>query len=181
MSDTRERLIAENLHPSEPEIGYALFAMMDSRRRTHEVLDRLDEAAVDWSSPQFDHTIGTLLYHIAAIEVDWLIAEVLEGKEPRPGVWDWFPHEVRNAAGGLTIVKGVSLADHLVLLKNVRELLLDTFKAMTLADFHRPRTLDAYDVTPAWVLHHLCQHEAEHRMEIRLLRSAAEKAPGLPG
>jgi uncharacterized damage-inducible protein DinB len=37
---------------------------------------------------------------------------------------------------------------------------------MTDDEFSRPRSLPAYDVSPAWVLHHLAQHEAEHRGEI---------------
>jgi hypothetical protein len=37
---------------------------------------------------------------------------------------------------------------------------------MTAEDLHRVRTLPQYDVSPAWVLHHLSQHEAEHRGEI---------------
>lgn len=37
---------------------------------------------------------------------------------------------------------------------------------MTAADFHRARRLPQYEVSPAWVLHHLAQHEAEHRGEL---------------
>jgi hypothetical protein len=37
-----------------------------------------------------------------------------------------------------------------------------------------------YEVTPEWVLHHLCQHEAEHRAEIAALRAGAEKYYGKP-
>ncbi len=40
----------------------------------------------------------------------------------------------------------------------------------------RPRRLPGYDVTPCWVLHHLMQHEAEHRAEIARLRAAAGAA-----
>jgi uncharacterized damage-inducible protein DinB len=47
---------------------------------------------------------------------------------------------------------------------------------MDLDDFHRARQLDDYDVSPAWVLQHLAQHEPEHRGEIIALREAAEKA-----
>lgn len=38
------------------------------------------------------------------------------------------------------------------------------------AELHRPRSLSAYDVSPAWVLHHLLQHEAEHRAHVALVR-----------
>jgi hypothetical protein len=30
---------------------------------------------------------------------------------------------------------------------------------MSADDFHAPRVRERYDVSPAWVLHHLLQHE----------------------
>ena len=45
---------------------------------------------------------------------------------------------------------------------------------MTLDEFRRPRSLPQYDVTPEWVLHHLTQHEAEHRGHIQGLREIIE-------
>ena len=45
---------------------------------------------------------------------------------------------------------------------------------MSLEEFHRPRKLDQYNVTPEWVIHHLIQHEAEHRGQIGELRKIAE-------
>jgi uncharacterized damage-inducible protein DinB len=36
---------------------------------------------------------------------------------------------------------------------------------------HTPRERPDYDVTPAWVLHHLMQHEAEHRSQISGIRA----------
>jgi uncharacterized damage-inducible protein DinB len=35
--------------------------------------------------------------------------------------------------------------------------------------------LPPYDVTPEWVLHHLMQHEAEHRSQIGALRARAQR------
>jgi uncharacterized damage-inducible protein DinB len=32
-----------------------------------------------------------------------------------------------------------------------------------------------YDVTPEWVLHHLMQHEAEHRSQIGAPRARAQR------
>jgi uncharacterized damage-inducible protein DinB len=51
---------------------------------------------------------------------------------------------------------------------------------MALPEFRRVRSLTHYDVTPEYVLHHLMQHEAEHRGQIGTLRARAEGslAPG---
>ena len=69
----------------------------------------------------------------------------------------------KDDQGRLTIVSGVSLDEHWQRLNLVRGPLLETYKKMSLDDYRRPRAFDAYDVTPEWVLHHLMQHEAEHR------------------
>jgi hypothetical protein len=57
----------------------------------------------------------------------------------------------------------------------VRGLLLDGYQRMELAEFRRVRALEHYDVTPEYVLHHLMQHEAEHRSQIGALRAAAAR------
>ena len=77
----------------------------------------------------------------------------------------------RDAAGDLTRVLGESLAQHLERLAAVRPILLDRLRPMPANDFHRPRVRPEYDVSPAWVIHHLPQHEAEHRSEIGWLRA----------
>jgi uncharacterized damage-inducible protein DinB len=40
------------------------------------------------------------------------------------------------------------------------------------------RVLPEYDVAPGFVLHHLMQHEAEHRGEIGMLRALANQREG---
>jgi uncharacterized damage-inducible protein DinB len=51
---------------------------------------------------------------------------------------------------------------------------------MDYADFRRLRHLPKYDVSPEWVLHHLLQHEAEHRGQINLLKRKAIEANTSP-
>jgi uncharacterized damage-inducible protein DinB len=169
----RETLISQPLPDCDPIIGVALWGLEDARRRTREALKGVNPAALDWQLDGRGHSVGTLLYHIAAIEADWLYSEVLE--QPLSGsIEPLFPHDVRDAAGRLTIVKGESLASLWSRLDKVRALLLETFKPMTLEDYRRRRVLERYDVTPEWVLYHLMQHEAEHRDELRRLREYAE-------
>lgn len=174
MSEKPQRVIVP-LPGCVPEIGIALAMIEDCRARTRNALRDLNPAAVDRVDGLNGHSIGTLLFHIAAIEIDWLATEVLEGKAP-DSIWAYFPHEVRDEQGKLTSVMGVNLDDHWKRLDVVRGLLLETFKAMSLDEYRRVRELEQYDVTPEWVLHHLMQHEAEHRDEMISLRAAAEKS-----
>lgn len=159
----RERLVAGSLDGYEPEIGAALWRLQDARERTERVLanvtDDLVNAEVDGNS------VGTILYHVALIEADWLYAEILERDLP-PELSERFPHADRDAEGVLVSVSDETLADHRARLAAVRDAVLDALRSMGAEEFHRARSLPDYDVDPAWVLHHLAQHEAEHRSEL---------------
>lgn len=179
-NQTRDQLILDAPVSKSPEIGQWLAAIQDSRRRTLEQLEGLTTEIADWmpaedvhgQPPRHDSNIGTVLYHIADIEADWLYAEVLVQDFP-PEVADLFPYPTRDAEGNLTQVIGVSLEEHFKRLETVRGLLLGVYQQMDITDFRRLRTLPSYDVTPEWVLHHLMQHEAEHRsMMASLLENA---------
>ena len=170
----REQLIFEPLAGYEPTIARWLWALEDARRRTKRALAALDPATVDWA-PSPDRTaIGGLLYHLAVIETDWLYSEILGTGFP-PELEALFPYDVRDEGGRLTSVAGVTLDQHLQRLNAVRVIFLNSLRGMTLDEFRRPRTLRDYDVTPEWVLHHLMQHEAEHRAEIAALCAEADR------
>lgn len=155
----------------EPEIGRWLWAFQDTRQQTLDSLDSLSAADLDTMPPGADNTIGTLLYHIALIEADWLYVEALDNRPIPPDIEALFPVPHRDKQGQLSALQSLPLEDALRRLETVRSALLDEFKGMTLEDFRRPRHFPGqYDVTPEWVLHHLIQHEAEHRGHIQTLR-----------
>jgi len=168
----REHLQVASLDGFVPEIGRALWMLEDTRNVTGRVLEGIAPEIIDWAPP-VGNGIGTLLYHIALIEMDWLFNEVMEGKLSA-AVWEIFPHPVRGADDRLSVVQGVSLDAHFKRLDSTRRAVLDVFKHMTLDDFRQARTLERYDVTPEWVIHHLIQHEAEHRGEIATIRALGE-------
>lgn len=156
----------QTLGATEPVVGRALWRLVDARSRTLERLEKI--ADVDWSPAPDLSSVGDLLYHLAAIELDWLGAEVRGGVFPE-GWQEWFPVDVRDRQGHLSELRGEALARHLARLAWVRSELLATFQSMTLMDFREPRVLSAYTVTPEWVLHHLTLHEAHHAGQIAFL------------
>lgn len=174
MPNTKLDRIVESLAAREPEIGRALWGLEEARRRTLQRLEGSDPALLDWASPESGNSIGCLLYHIAAIEIDYLYADTLERPFPQEIV-DIFPYEVRDANDRLTPVRGFDLQWYLRRLDVTRRHVLEAFCAMELADFRRVRSLDYADITPEWTLFHLTQHEAEHRGEIMELRARAER------
>jgi uncharacterized damage-inducible protein DinB len=158
----------------EPTIGRWLWLLEDTRRATKEVLTGLAPAALEWFPSQSENSIGTLLYHIALIELDWLYTEVLES-QPRPEeLTSLFALADRDAHGRLSRLQGETLEEHMQRLDLVRRHLLAAFGGMSLRAFRRVHPFPDYRVTAEWVLQHLIQHEGEHRGQIQLLRSLAE-------
>jgi uncharacterized damage-inducible protein DinB len=164
------------IHPSanyEPEITRWVWAIEDTRQRTKQGLANLSPAALDWVPPDGGNTIGTLLYHIPAIELSYLYEDILElgwVAELAP----LLPYPIRSDDGRLTHVVGESLDAHLERLDRSRALLLQHLSHMTLDEWRRPRRIENYTITPEWAIHHLMQHEAEHRGELMELRRRAQ-------
>ncbi len=174
--DDKPSLESARLAGYEREIGEALWRLQDARRRTLRLLRKIPPEFVDLASN--GNTIGTILYHLGLIEADWLFTEILQ--EPVSAeIGKLLSKEDRDEAGVLTFVRDRSLEEHIDQLAEIRETFLEKLNGMTLEDFHRLRSLPDYDVSSAWVLHHLSQHEAEHRGEIesvvsQLTASAAQ-------
>ena len=120
---------------------------------------------------------GVRLAHIAAIEMDWLYAEILEQEIPAH-VLSLLPDDVRGPDGNLYVVAGMPLDEHLRRLAATREVFVGVLQQLTLEDFYRQRSLPRYDVTPEWVMHHLADHESGHRADIRMARAAYQRANG---
>jgi len=159
----RKNLIVLPLHGFESEIGRWLWCLEDIRRTLLEKISGISQQQLD--TEVIGHSIGSLLYHIALIEADWLYEEVLGGKW-NPNIRSLFPQEDRNDDDTLSSVKGQNLDEHLHRLQCVRDELLFHFRTMDLEDWRTSRSLIHYDVTPEWVIYHLLEHESHHRGQI---------------
>ncbi len=172
----RELRTLATLPGYEPEIGRLLWTMEDARARTKACVVDIPAELIDWTPRPGVNSIGALLYHIAAIELDWLMVDVLEAQTFPPEMMALFPENVRDEQGQLATARGQTLETHFARLDAVRELLLKSFEGMTVEEFRRARLGPKYDVTPEWVLQYLPQHEGGHRGEISLMRGLASPA-----
>lgn len=155
-------------HGYAPLVGRFVAMLEDTRGRLWRDLADLDPTLLDRTPSRSPNSIGTLLYHIAAIELDWLYADLLEGDFPE-AVAEWFPVDVREEGGRLTPVVE-PLERHRARLAWVRERLLDELSRVTDADLDRTHNPGPNESGGAWILHHLMQHEAEHRGQIGEIR-----------
>lgn len=171
----REQRIIERPTGYDPVIAPWVGMLADSRRRTKEAVQGISDQTVDWTPPEGGNTIGTLLYHLMAIEMSYLYEDLLQVTALPKELEQLVVYAVRDEQGQQTVVRGEPLGIHLLRLDVARTQLLKTLRAMTPAEFRRVRTVEDYDITPEWALYHLMQHEAEHRGQIMELRQRAEK------
>lgn len=159
----------------DPELGRWLAALEDSRQRTLRELEGVRPEMVDWYPDAPLNSIGSLLYHIALIEADWVATEMLGLDEPQDlaALLPWPDREPADGARTdrhLSRIDGQSLEQHVERLGSIRRWVLEHLAPMTNDDFHRVRSFEDYDAAPDYAAHHVLQHEAEHRAHICWLR-----------
>ena len=140
-----------------PSVGRFVAMLDDTRARLLADLEAFDAAHLDRTPAGSPNSIGTLLYHIAAIELDWLYADLL-GRDFPPDTADWFPVDVREEGGRLTPVME-PFERHLGRFDWVRGLLLAELRDLADADLERTVNAGPQGSGADWVLHHLMQHE----------------------
>jgi uncharacterized damage-inducible protein DinB len=155
----------------EPEVARWLAALEEVRRDTLAVIAAIPAEAVDRDPGDGGDTVGTVLYHVALVELDWVFTDVL-GREDEPAMVALLPHDSRIDGGRLTPVRGESLQQHLDRLARARSAVLAELRPMPSGDFHRARARAAADVSAAWAVFHLIDHEVEHRVRLSALRDA---------
>ena len=171
----RERLVLDPTLHGDPEIGRWLSAFEEVRHDTHRVLDTFPSDADDRDLGDGGDTLGTVLYHVALVEVDWIYTDVLDQQDRIPS--DLFPHDDRVEDGHLTPVLGESLAQHLDRLAATRALVLGELRSMDAAAFHAAHARERFDVAADWVVFHLIDHEVEHRVRLSALRDGFSPGP----
>ncbi|MFN2235278.1 MAG: DinB family protein [Anaerolineales bacterium] len=171
--EKKETLIVRASPNCAFDIGIYLWMLEDTRSRTKGSLQGISQLVLDWNGSPGGNCIGSILYHIAAIEMSWLFSEILQSNFP-PEIKKLFPYNVRDEKGRLSIVKGVCIEEHVQRLDETRKYFLDSVQGMSIDEFRRIRELEEYDVNCEWVVHHLMQHESEHRGQILEIRRLAE-------
>jgi len=154
---------------ADSELSAALWMYNDARERTLAAVDGLPANDLDAMPVGGQNAIGSLLYHLAEAQRMWLYDRILE----RPSA-DWttslFPYESREQDGRLTPIRGMALDEHLDRLRTAQQHFRDELAGIDDAEYRRPRDA-CRDQTLEWVIHHLRDHEAEHRGQIEQIRT----------
>ena len=163
----------------DPEIGRWLWALEEVRRRsTLWVVQDLDPRLVDWEGPDGqENAIGSLLYHIARVELGWLYTDLKGLTELPAAVRPEFPFPRGEPdRRHLTRVLGIPLAAHIARLDRSRGVFLRELQGISSDEWRCLRRASdfetvKYEVTPEWAVFHLVEHEAGHAFQISALKA----------
>jgi uncharacterized damage-inducible protein DinB len=175
----KQRLQVTPLDGYPTDIGRWLWALEDARRITRRAIDGLDVATLDWRGPEgVENSIGSLLYHVAGVEMGWLFVDLLGQALPSEVQAD-LPFDGWTD-GRLTHVGGLTLDEHRGRLDRTRRVFLEHLRRIDGTDFRRLRAPEGedYEVTPEWVVYHLIEHEVGHAYQMRSLRRRAVRQLG---
>ncbi|HEX2906970.1 MAG TPA: rod shape-determining protein [Phototrophicaceae bacterium] len=150
--------------PDSLEINLTEIQKADNSQKTRPYLS--------WSPQGSNQTLGKLLYSIAAQEANWLFISVRQ--QPFPDdVQRLFPGDEAEIA---VFIQDEMVAQHYHRLQVVRNYLIQTYSEMSFEDFQQSHHTPSSYHSAEWVLHELCQFEAERRSEMAALFTAAKKA-----
>lgn len=176
-----EKIIRFSVTPPDaahPDVALWLAVLADARSRLMWALDGLTVEELDAPPIMGRNTIGTILYHTALADLDWIYTNMLT--EPFPAdVINLFPHHMVDGGNNLTQATGWDLDAYVLRLNTARQKVIEHYSTMDITTFRQllRRDLDfgTVEMTPEAVICHLAQHEAEHRGEIQMLRG---RGPG---
>ncbi|MCG8352943.1 MAG: DinB family protein [Chloroflexales bacterium] len=178
MSKKIPRFSVDPVPNCPPDIGRWLAIIDDARERLHFALQSVQDADLDAAPPIGINSIGTILYHLALTDLNWVYDNLLQ--QPYPDdIAHLFPYPLTNEQEQLSSVARWTLPAYQQRLAAARAKVHRVFSAMSIEAFRevlrREEDYGVYEVTPEAVLRHLAQHESEHRGEIQPLASALRK------
>ena len=171
MSEERQRLVLDDWPgAADPEAGRWLSALDRVRRGTNELLNEIEPTAIDTDPGDGGDSLGTVIYHLALVEVDWVYSDILDRESDIPR--SMFPHDDREVNGRLTPVTGESMAEQRARLDRAREMVAEVVAGLSSEEFLRVRPRSWGETSAAWIVFHLIDHELDHRHRLSQIRDA---------
>ena len=154
------------------EVGYSLSAMEEVREQLREAVCEMSVEEIARRAVAGAHSIGALVLHIGEAEWWWMQC-ILSGhkltlEDRRKPFWDVLKDVEKFARLNFTA------SDCLRTIDEIREETRQTLAQFDGRDFDRPLSLQMrgtqYEYSLRWILHHLIDHEAQHKGQILMLK-----------
>ena len=162
----------ETLTPVEgaPEqIGFYLAGMEEVRGQLRDAVAELSDEVAHAKLRDDTHSIVQLILHCGEAEF-WWIQCVVNGRDPSdaPSYWDVLK-EGNESSKGFSAQTAVAEID---LLSTKTRQLLSGFSDEDLDKYYERKGSDGnvYSRSLRWILHHLIDHEAQHKGQILMLK-----------
>ena len=153
-------------------IGFYLSGMNEVSGQLREAVSGMSTEETGRSAVAGAHSIGALVLHIAEAEWFWMQCVVsghkLTDEDARAPFWDVLKDPQRVANNGYSAEFCLSEA------ARIREQTRSVLASFTDQDLDRifsfDRRGDTHERSLRWILHHLIDHEAQHKGQILMLK-----------
>jgi uncharacterized damage-inducible protein DinB len=154
------------------EIGFYLGGMEEVREQLHEAVVGMSEDHIGRAAIPGAHPIGALVLHIGEAEWYWMQC-VVSGQEVTEEIRCSAYWDVLTEPPGSSY-KGYSAEFCLNEIQRLREQTRETLAAFKDSDleriYSRERRGETREQSLRWILHHLIDHEAQHKGQILMLK-----------
>ena len=163
----------KNYEELTPRVSNYYSMLQEVRERLLSIIDVLAEETLDFTPDERNfETIGTLLFHIAAIEWSWVFEDI-DGLEMD---YENFKHAFALRPDvDIPQLKGKKKQFYLNQMKEVREEVFQRLTKFSDEDLDNIVETKAYKFSIEWILFHILEHETMHIGQILLLKRLYEK------
>ena len=154
------------------EIGLCLSGMDEVREQLNAAVSGMSNADIGRCAVDGAHSVGALILHIGEAEWWWMQCVVsrhsLTDEDSRTPFWDVLKDPDRVAKNGYSAE--FCLRQVAVIRAQTRDLLATFVDDDLDRVFTFERDGNTYDLSLRWILHHLIDHEAQHKGQILMLK-----------
>ena len=159
------------------DIGFYLSGMEEVREQLREAVEEMSEEQIRRPAIPGAHSIAALVLHIGEAEW-WWIQSILTGHKVTDEIRNAPYWDVLKDPDGFSR-KTYSAEFCLAEIKKIRAQTVETLSSFNDSQFDRVFTFErrgeTHDLTPRWILHHLIDHEAQHKGQILMLKRLSGK------
>ena len=172
MSHKMQRRVLQPAMGVSREIGFYLAGMDEVREQLRAAVKGISTGDIGRLAIPAAHSIGALVLHIGEAEWWWMQCVVskhkLTDEDSRAAFWDVLKEPERVANNGYSAE--FCLREAARIRAQTREVLAGFADDDLDTVFTFERDGNPYDLNLRWILHHLIDHEAQHKGQILMLK-----------